>query len=160
LQLSSPSSVSYLELLRRRQDAVFARIARAIPGARLHWRYSITLDGLAVVVPQGSAGKLARVPGVAEVWPTATYHSAPMDDLTPPLIGAPALGGPTLAPAGAGMKIGIIDEGVDQTHPFLSPAGFTMPAGFPKGDVAFTTAKVIVARAFAPPTPQWKYASL
>jgi subtilisin family serine protease len=160
LQLSSPSSVSYLEMLRHRQDVVAARIARAIPGARVHWRYSITFDGLAVVVPLGSAGKLARVPGVAEVWPTATYHAVPKDDITPQLIGAPALWGPTLATAGAGMKIGIIDEGVDQTHPFLSPAGFTMPAGFPKGDLAFTTAKVIVARAFPPPTPQWKYASL
>ena len=58
------------------------------------------------------------------------------------------------------MKIGIIDEGVDQTHPFFSPVGFTMPAGFPKGNVAFTTSKVIVARAFAPPSPEWKYANL
>jgi subtilisin family serine protease len=58
------------------------------------------------------------------------------------------------------MKIGIIDEGVDQTHPFFSPVGFTMPAGFPRGDLAFTTAKVIVARAFPPPSPQWKYANL
>ena len=33
-----------------------------------------------------------------------------------------------------------------------------MPAGFPKGQAAFTTAKVIVARAFAPPGAEWKYA--
>ena len=81
-------------------------------------------------------------------------------DRTPQLIGAPVVWGPTLANAGQGMKIGIIDEGVDQTHPFFSPAGFTMPAGFPKGNTAFTTAKVIVARAFAPPSPKWKYATL
>jgi subtilisin family serine protease len=34
---------------------------------------------------------------------------------------------------GAGIKIGIIDDGVDQTHPYFSPAGYTMPAGYPKG---------------------------
>ena len=51
------------------------------------------------------------------------------------------------------MKIGIIDEGIDQTHPFFSPAGFTMPSGFPKGQTAYTTAKVIVARAFPPARP-------
>ena len=51
---------------------------------------------------------------------------------------------------GAGIKIAIIDDGVDQTHPYFAPAGYTMPAGFPKGQTAYTTAKVIVARAFAP----------
>jgi subtilisin family serine protease len=57
------------------------------------------------------------------------------------------------------MKIGIIDDGVDQTHPFFSPSGFAMPAGYPKGNRAFTTAKVIVARAFPPPSPHWRYAN-
>ena len=56
------------------------------------------------------------------------------------------------------MKIGIIDDGVDQTHPFFSPAGFTMPAGFPKGQAAYTTAKVIVARSFPPPGLKYRYA--
>ena len=98
------------------------------------------------------------LPGVAEVWPSATFHASL--DRTPQLIGAPILWGPTLATAGQGMKIGIIDEGVDQAHPFLSPAGFTMPAGYPRGDTAYTTAKVIVARAFAPPSPKWKYANV
>ena len=49
-----------------------------------------------------------------------------------PLINAPTLWGPTLATAGQGIKIGIIDDGVDQAHPFFSPAGFTMPSGFPR----------------------------
>ncbi len=158
VQLDSPSSLAYLQQLDREQSVVAARIARAIPGAYVHWRYGITLNALAVVVPGGAVDRLARVPGVAKVWPSATYHAAL--DRTPQLIGAPTVWGPTLANAGQGMKIGIIDEGVDQTHPFLSPVGFTMPAGFPKGDVGFTTAKVIVARAFPPPSPQWKYANL
>ena len=158
LRLDSPSSISYVQQLEREQSAVTARIERAIPGAYVHWRYTVTLNGLAVVVPANAVDRLARVPGVAKIWPNARYHTSL--DRTPQLIGAPAVWGPTLANAGQGMKIGIIDEGVDQTHPFFSPAGFTMPAGFPKGNVAFTTSKVIVARAFAPPSPQWKYADL
>jgi subtilisin family serine protease len=157
LLLDSPSSISYLQLLDRRQSAVAARIRRAIPGASVHWRYGITIDGLAAVVPRGSVGTLEHLAGISKVWPSATYHASL--DRTPQLIGAPILWGPTRATAGQGVKIGIIDEGVDQTHPFLSPTGFTMPAGYPKGDAAFTTAKVIVARAFAPPSPKWKYAS-
>ena len=158
LDLRSPSSLSYIALLHAEQDAVAARIATAIPGAYVHWRYDVTLNGLAVVVPAGKITALTHVPGVAKVWSSATYHSTL--DRTPQLIGAPTLWGPTLATAGQGMKIAVIDEGVDQTHPFLSPAGFTMPAGYPKGDTTFTTAKVIVARAFAPPRPVWKYANL
>ena len=52
------------------------------------------------------------------------------------------------------MKIAILDDGIDQTHPFFSGAGYAPPAGFPKGQVDYTTAKVIAARAFPPPGPR------
>ena len=57
------------------------------------------------------------------------------------------------------MKIGIIDDGIDSTHPYFKPKGYRMPRGFPKGQKNFTTAKVIVARAFAPRTPKYRYAN-
>ena len=57
------------------------------------------------------------------------------------------------------MKIGIIDDGIDSTHPYFKPKGYRMPRGFPKGQKKFTTAKVIVARAFAPRTPKYRYAN-
>jgi len=158
VDMRSPASLSYISLLEREQTAVAQRIETAIPGSYVRWRYTVTLDGFAVVLPPHKVGALTRVPGVAKVWPTATFHTTL--DRTPQLIGAPALWGPTLASAGQGMKIGIIDEGVDQTHPFFDPSGYTMPPGFPKGDTAFTTAKVIVARAFAPAKPKWKYANV
>ena len=95
LQLDSPSSISYLQRLDRGQSIVATRIARAIPGAYVHWRYGITLDGLAVVVPSGAVNKLASVPGVARVWPSATYHATL--DRTPQLIGAPSESSPGAA---------------------------------------------------------------
>ena len=52
---------------------------------------------------------------------------------------------------GDGIKIGIVDDGVDSTNPFLNPAGYSYPAGFPKGGRKWTTPKVIVARAFPGP---------
>ena len=70
------------------------------------------------------------------------------------------LWGAGLSTAGQGVKIGFIDSGVDQSHPFFNPAGYTMPAGFPKGQRRFTNAKVIVARAFAPPTAKTQAARL
>src|SRR5436190_21432422 len=110
----------------------------------------------AAVVPAGAEAQLRRIPGVADVYPGVRYHA--LLDRSPELIGAPALWGPTFATAGNGVKIGIIDDGVDQAHLFFSGAGFSMPAGFPKGQNSFTTSKVIVARAFPPRAPKWKYA--
>jgi uncharacterized protein (TIGR03437 family) len=60
-----------------------------------------------------------------------------------------ALGG--IDKAGAGLRIGIIDSGIDATHPALVDNALTPPAGFPKGrpvDLAFTTNKIIVARSY------------
>ena len=158
LNLRAPAAVSYLRELASAQSSLAERITTAIPGARVRWHYQVTANAIAVVVPRSDVARLRRLPGVARIYSNVTYHE--LLDRSPQLIGAPALWGSTLATAGNGLKIGIIDEGVDQTHPFFDPTGYTAPAGFPKGDTRFTTAKVIVARAFAPPAPKWKYASL
>jgi subtilisin family serine protease len=155
--LRARRSPAYLHELEAEQAQVQRLIAAAIPSAKVRWRYRYVLDGLAVVGPRGQVSRLAALPGVARVYPSVEYTS--LLDQSVPLIKAPALWGPTLATAGQGIKIGIIDDGVDQAHAFFSPAGFAMPSGFPKGNTAFTTAKVIVARAFPPPGATWKYAS-
>ena len=124
----------------------------------MRWTYSVVLNGFAVVVPSADVTRLANVPGVAQVWPSVTYHE--LLDRTPQLIGAPTVWGPTLATAGQGMKIGIIDDGIDPTHPFFSPAGFAYPPGFPKGQTAYTSPKVIVARAFPPATHAYAHSNL
>jgi subtilisin family serine protease len=139
------------------QTAVARRIESAVPGATIRWRYRLVANGMAVVLPRTQLDRLTSLPGVATVYPSVRYRT--QLDRGPQQIGAPALWGAGLENSGQGIKIGIIDEGIDQTHPFFSPAGYTMPAGFPKGQVAYTTAKVIVARAFPPARPVWKHAS-
>jgi subtilisin family serine protease len=156
LDLRSPAAVSYLRTLASAQRTLQSRIARAIPGASVRWRYSVVLDGLAVVVPTSELGRLAAVPG-ATVWPSVTYHS--LANTGPQLIDAPSVWGATLATAGQGVKIGIIDDGLDQRHPYFDPTGLSYPAGFPKGNTAYTTPKVIAARAFSPAGETWKYAN-
>ena len=140
------------------QGAFIRRLERTVPGARVQWRYRIVLNGLAVVVPRGSRRRLAAIPGVSEIYPSVRYHRSLYQ--SPAVIGAPQVWGPALATAGDGIKIGIIDDGIDRTHPFFSPTGFTMPRGFPKGNPGYTTAKVIVARAFPPPDLKYRYAKL
>lgn len=139
------------------QRSLAARIEAALPQAQVRWRYKLVANGMAVVVPRSQLGRLAVLPGVETIYPSVRYRT--QLDRSPQQIGSPALWGPGLENAGQGMKIAIIDEGIDQTHPFFSPAGYTMPPGFPKGQTAYTTAKVIVARAFPPARPAWKHAS-
>jgi subtilisin family serine protease len=158
LLLAAPASRTYLDGLARAQRVVQDRISAAIPTARTRWEYAVVLNGFAVVVPQSRVEGLAGIPGVAQVWPSVTYHS--LLDRTPTLIGAPTVWGPSLATAGQGMTVGIIDDGIDQTHPFFDPTGYAYPAGFPKGQTAYTTPKVIVARAFAPAGTQHANARL
>ena len=139
------------------QRALEAQIVATLPDAQIRWRYRLVANGMAVVVPRSQLGRLTSLPGVARVYPSVRYRT--QLDRSPQQIGAPALWAPDLTTAGQGIKIAIIDEGIDQTHPFFSPAGYTMPAGYPKGQTAYTTAKVIVARAFPPARPVWKHAA-
>jgi subtilisin family serine protease len=156
--LQSASHATYERQLLAAQAATVARVESAVPGAVVRWRYHLVLDGFAVALPKASLGVLARVPGVAKVWPNVVYHSLRTQDGVTQ-IGADQLWGPTLATAGQGMKIGFIDDGVDAAHPYFDPTGYSYPPGFPKGDVAAATPKVIVQRAFAPAKETWKYAT-
>jgi len=149
LSLRAPASVTYLRRLAAAQSTVAARVERAIPGSFVRWHYSVVANGIALVVPADDQRRLRAIPGVVGVYPSVRYHA--LLDRSPSQIGAPALWGPGLSTAGNGIKIGIVDDGVDQTHAFFNPARYAMPAGFPKGQAAYTTAKVIAARSFAPP---------
>jgi subtilisin family serine protease len=157
LSLRAPAAVSYLRTLAAAQRRLQARIQRAIPDAQARWHYGVVANGIAVVVPRSQLGRLRAVDG-ATVWPSLRYHA--LLNKTPQLIGAPTVWGPTLTTTGNGLKIAVIDDGLDRTHPFFDPAGYAYPAGYPKGNTAYTTPKVIVARAFAPATPAWKYARM
>ena len=139
LDLRTPASVSYLARLAATQRQIEARITSAVPHAFVRWRYQVVVDGFALVVPADETARVARLPGVAAVYPSLTYR--PTLDRSPQQIGAPALWGPGLATAGHGVKIGILDDGIDPRHPFFDPAGFTAPPGFPKGQRAWTSAK-------------------
>ncbi|HEY7178773.1 MAG TPA: S8 family serine peptidase [Gaiella sp.] len=139
------------------QRRFVAALGASAPEASVRWRYRIVTNGLAVVVPRAELPRLARLPGVKRVYTGSTYTALAGPDAG--TIHADDL--PPLSPPsdGAGIKIAIIDDGVDQTHPFFDPGGYAMPPGFPKGQTAFTTAKVIVARAFPPPRATWRYAN-
>ena len=157
--LFSASHASYERRLASAQALLTDRIQSTVPAAHVRWHYRLVADGVSVVLPTSQVSKLASVPGVAEVWPNVTYHAL----ATSPgvqQIGADQLWGSDFATAGNGMKIGIIDDGLDAQNPYFNPNGFQYPPGFPKGQTRYTTAKVIVQRTFAPPSSTYKNANL
>ena len=158
LDLDSRAALRRLTRIGVEQEQVAGRIADAVPAARVRWRYRVVMNALAVVLPPGSVRELERVEGVTAIHRSSLYR--PQLNRSPAAIGAPQIWGPGLPSAGQGMKIGIIDDGIDHRHPFFDPTGYAMPPGFPKGQTAYTTAKVIVARSFPPPSPRAEYASL
>ena len=157
--LQSASHRTYMRQLDSAQAELADRIETALPEAEVRWHYRLVANGLAIALPRSQAQALARVPGVMHVWPNVRFHTL-RDTAGPQQIGADKLWGPNFATAGNGMKIGIIDDGLQATHPYFNASGFTYPAGFPKGDTKYTTPKVIVQRTFTPPSPSWKYAKL
>jgi subtilisin family serine protease len=148
LDVRSASARAYLSLLERQQAHVAAQIRTAIPQARIGRRFTILLNALTVSLPAAKLPALVATPAVTKLYPSVAYTLAL--DRSPSIIGADVLRRTTSAD-GTGIKIAVVDDGIDQSNPFFNPAGFSYPAGFPKGATKWTTPKVIVAKVFPGP---------
>ena len=148
LDISSRSSRAYLSRIESEQLAAASAIHAAIPSARVTRPFQVVLNGLTVDLPIRRLPRLSGLPFVADVYPSLRYNLAL--NRSPQLIGAPAFTAAT-GITGDGVKIGIVDDGVDHLNPFFNAAGYAFPPGFPKGQRAFTTAKVIAARSYPGP---------
>src|SRR6266480_2043373 len=130
------------------------------PRAKITSQYDISLNAVAVQLNGTPLQTIAAAPMVGQVQYNALYHPNLSESYK--IINASdawtAAGGRSVA--GAGIKIGDIDTGIDNLHPFFNPAGFSYPPGFPKCDAADSTShtpdqdceyvspKVIVAKVF------------
>jgi minor extracellular serine protease Vpr len=142
----------------------FKRWLRAnAPRAKVTSEYDISLNAVAVQLNGTPLATIAAAPMVQNAQYNALYH--PTLSQSYQIINASdawmAAGG--RANAGHGIKIGDIDSGIDQTHPFFDPTGFSYPTDggpWPKCDAADSTThtpdqnceyvspKVIVAKVF------------
>jgi minor extracellular serine protease Vpr len=160
LDLNSAAALSYSAYLANERGLVKTWMQSNAPEVQVVDEYSIVLNALAVHLNGHSMNNLLNAPGALWITPDYLFH---IDmNRSPTLIGAPilwnAVGGQNNA--GAGEKIGIIDTGIDQTHPFLTDNTLPVPAGFPKCDAIdsavgtadtqcnFVSNKVIVAKVF------------
>jgi minor extracellular serine protease Vpr len=148
LNVASASSRSYLARLARSQAAAKTALRRAIPEARVSRSFRLLVNGLTVELPATRLPALARLGFVSKVYPSVRYTQSL--NRSPAVMGATAYSAATGA-RGTGIKIGVVDDGVDPGNPFFAPRTLQYPPGFPKGGRRWTSRKVIVARAFPGP---------
>ena len=109
-------------------------------------------NALIVDMPDELADAVAALPGVKRVQKARTFK--PTLDHAVVLHKVPqAWNRIGVDKAGLGMKIAIIDSGIEISHPGMQDSTLRLPDGFPKmnadSDAAFTNSKVIVARSYA-----------
>ena len=130
------------------------------PRAKVTSEYDISLNAVAVQLNGTPLATIKTAPMVQ----SAEYNALYQPNLSQSYHIINATGAWTeaggRANAGAGIKIGDIDSGIEETHPFFDPTGFSYPPGFPKCDAEdsdshhpdqncrHVTPKVIVAKVF------------
>jgi subtilisin family serine protease len=147
LNMHTAFSRSYVSTLEAEQARAIGRVHDLIPSAVVSRRYQVLVNGFAVSVPYSRLPALVNSGIATRVYPSLSYRL----DLNrgPSVVGAPQFSALT-GSRGDGVKVAVVDDGVDYEHPFLDPKGFSYPPGFPKGPGG-TSPKVIVARGFAGP---------
>ncbi len=127
------------------------------PKAKVTGEFDISLNAIGVKLNGEALSKIATAPQVVRAQYQGLYYPTAIDpDLA--LIEAPAAwsaGGGGPSSAGAGVKVAIVDSGIDASHPCFSDAGY--PPQVKLGDPSLTNNKVIVAKVFNNRIPSQHY---
>ncbi len=159
MELKSAEASSFRSQLATKQSDLKRRV-ESFTNARVEAQVDTVYNGLFVAMRPEDAEALKLDPEVQNVFPSIQYHKSL--DAALPLVNAPqawanaAIGGE--ANAGAGVRIAIIDTGIDINHPMFQDPSLTAPSGYPlfraptqqcnRSDQQYTNSKVIVARSY------------
>lgn len=154
LNLRSTAAGRYRAYLAQRREEFKQFLQIQAPRAQVVREFSVVFNGLAIKLNGEASAALSRGPRAASV--TSSFLVKPTMNVSPGLINAPtlwtALGGQSNA--GTGIKVGIIDTGIDLRNPFLDATGYPAVgqtnacAPLVKPGGANTSNKVIVCRVF------------
>ncbi len=151
LDLYSAAAAEHLAVIDSEHGVFIKALHEAAPAARIDHELRVLFNGF--VVAGVETAVVSELPGVTRAGPTDGVFYHPFLDTSNDLIGAPAfweeLGGAQVA--GEDIRIAIIDSGFDSSNPFFDAEGFEMPDGYPVGEEAYVSEKIIAARAYFRP---------
>jgi len=156
IDFSSNTVKSYRAHLALLRNDYKAWLRANVPGAKVTGEFDVALNAVSVQLNGATLGQISAAPMVSRAQYEGIYYPNVTDpDLA--LISASQAwnlgGGPSNA--GAGIKVAIVDSGIDAAHPCFSDAGY--PVVSRTGDPQWTNNKVIVAKVFSNRTPQRGY---
>ncbi|MFD1138193.1 S8 family serine peptidase [Paenibacillus urinalis] len=109
----------------QKQQQSFASAAKRL-NATLKTPYSVVFNGYAVDIRADRVESLLAIPGVKAVYPDSEMKATPINSITPNMDeSAPFIGSDTfwdIGYDGAGIKVGVLDTGIDYEHPSLADA--------------------------------------
>ena len=95
-------------------------------------RYQVLVNGFAVSVPYERLPDLLEVEAANRVYPSYSYTLSL--NRGPSVLGTIAFSGLTGA-RGDGVKVAVVDDGVDHEHEFLDPDRLLVSGGLSEGNV-------------------------
>lgn len=125
-----------------------------VPQAKVTGEFDISLNAVAVQLNGATLAQVAAAPQVKHAEYEGLYRPSAVVDPDSALISAPQAWS-TGGSKGEGVRIAIVDTGIDITNPCFSDAGYGAQTQL--GDKTFTNNKVIVAKVFNNKTPSQKY---
>ncbi len=161
MQLSSQPVQSYQQHLLSQQNEVLRGLKARVGQLEAKHHLTLTFNGMVVEMPgamddqQALIAELEQVPGVKRVYEDKKYYASTPTSVD--LVQAPQLwsdlGGQ--ANAGSGIKIAIIDGGIDYDHPLFADSGDNTAVRPTKADYCTTTpdfcnGKIVAARWYEP----------
>ncbi|RJP31962.1 MAG: hypothetical protein C4527_06815 [Candidatus Omnitrophota bacterium] len=132
----------------REQDGVIRRLQRLSSDIHIKRQFTGLIHAIAVEIPVENESEIRSWPEIRNISPNRRYKRLLLE--SNPLMKVSSAweesGG--AEQAGRGVKIGIIDTGIDSTHVMFDDEDYPVLDGYPVGDAEFANRKIIAARVF------------